>query len=82
VRGSENRYDRKIAGVIDASRKTETWEDGRYQVFLLTSPGDPVHRRLACALSHNGTGKGSAFVQKQRYVSLHSLETAATTADL
>jgi hypothetical protein len=82
LRVSENRYDRKIANVIDVSTKTEMWKAGRYQVFLLTSPGDPAHRRLAAALSHDGTGKGSAFVQRQRYVSLHSLETAATTADL
>lgn len=80
LRTSENRYDRKIANVIDAS--SAMWKDGRYQVFLLTSPGDPHHRRLTAALPHEGSGRGSAFVQRQRYVSLHSLETATTTGDL
>ncbi|WP_026360497.1 hypothetical protein [Amycolatopsis nigrescens] len=80
LRTSDDRFDRKIAEVIDAS--VTTWADGRYQVFLLTGPGHPDHRRLGAVLPHLGTGRGSAFVQRQRYVSLHSLETAATTADL
>jgi len=58
------------------------WTDGRQQVFLLTSPGDPKHRQLSTALPHAGSGRGSAFVQRQRYVPLHALETARTTADL
>lgn len=80
LQASDNRYDRKIANVINAS--SATWSDGRYQVFLLTSPGDPNHRRLAAGLPHEGPGRGSAFVQGQRYVSLHSLETATTTGGL
>jgi hypothetical protein len=80
LRASSDRHDRKIADVIVKSE--EIWTDGRYQIFLLTSPGDPKHRQLNVALSHDGNGRGSAFVQRQRYVSLHSLETAATTADL
>lgn len=77
---SEDRLDRKIATVIEAS--AANWTAGRYQVFLLTGPGHPEHRRLTGALPHNGSGRGSAFVQRQRYVSLHALETATTTADL
>jgi hypothetical protein len=80
LRGSADRFDRKIANVIDVS--SEPRAAGRYQVFLLTSPGDPRHRRLNRAMPHTGMGRGSAFVQRQRYVSLHSLETAVTTADL
>jgi hypothetical protein len=80
LRVSTDRFDRKIADVIDATRATRT--DGRYQVFLLTAPGHPNHRRLGAVLPHNGAGRGSAFVQRQRYVSRHSLETATTTADL
>jgi hypothetical protein len=80
LRASEDRFDRKIANVIDAS--AATWTDGRYQVFLLTGHGHPDHRQLSAALPHDGTGRGSAFVQRQRYVSLHSLENAVTTADL
>jgi len=80
LRASEDRYDRKIAEVVAASG--EPWLEGRYQVFLLTKPGDPKHRQLPVALPHGGSGRGSAFVQRQRYVSLHALETASTTADL
>lgn len=80
LRASSDRYDRKIASVIENS--LDMWTDGRYQVFLLTSPGDPRHRQLAKPVPHAATGKGSAFVQRQRYVSLHSLETATTTADM
>jgi hypothetical protein len=80
LRASEDRFDRKIAGVIEESRGV--WVEGRYQVFLLTRPGDPAHRRLGGALPHGGSGRGSAFVRRQRYVSLHSLETATSTADL
>jgi hypothetical protein len=58
------------------------WLEGRYQVFLLTKPGDPKHRQLPAVLPHVGSGRGSAFVQRQRYVSLHAFETASTTADL
>ncbi|SNY80781.1 hypothetical protein SAMN04244553_2353 [Nocardia amikacinitolerans] len=81
LRGSADSNDRKIAAVIDHSR-TVGWVEGAYQVFLLTRPGDPTHRSLEMALPHNGAGRGTAFTQKQRYVSLHALETAKTTADL
>lgn len=78
---SDDRHDRKISAVIKESM-TMSWNEGRYQVFLLTSPGDARHRRLVAAVPHDGTGPGSAFVQRQRYVSLHALETAVTTSDL
>lgn len=80
LRASADRFDWKIANVIDTSGPV--WADGRYQVFLLTGDGHPSHRRLSADLPHTGTGRGSAFVQRQRYVSLHSLETAVTTEDL
>jgi hypothetical protein len=80
LRSSSDRFDKKIATVIENSKSL--WTDGRHQVFLLTSPGDPKHRQLSNALPHVVTGRGSAFVQRQRYVALHSLETALTTADL
>ena len=85
---SGNRTDRKIGAVITASRAaigsdgSAVWPGGSYQVFLLTRPGDPEHRALHQALPHSGRGRGSAFVQRQRYLSLHALQTAATTADL
>jgi hypothetical protein len=81
LRKSDDRHDRKIAQVIDQSQSTN-WTGGLYQVFLLTRPGDPSHRQLRACLPHLGNGRGSAFTQRQRYISLHSLEMAASTADL
>ncbi|MFI6171669.1 hypothetical protein ACIBCN_33160 [Nocardia sp. NPDC051052] len=78
---SQDSNDRKIASVIEISRGLG-WTDGVYQVFLLTRDGDPQHRSLPSPIRHQGVGRGSAFTQKQRYVSLHALETAVTTADL
>lgn len=80
LRTSSDRFDRRIADLIVTSIPTRG--GGRYQTFLLTAPGHPAHRQLAAPLPHGGTGRGSAFVQKQRYVALHALETAASTADL
>ncbi len=81
LRASADPVDRKIARVIDESR-SDGWSGGAYQVFLLTRVGDPVNRQLVNPLPHKGIGRGSAFTQRQRYVSLHALETAASTADL
>lgn len=78
---SDDKNNRKIAEIIVGS-KAMGWTAGRYQVFLLTRHPDPRHRRLPTAVPHAGSGPGSAFVQRQRYVSLHALETAATTADI
>ncbi|WP_194834053.1 hypothetical protein [Nocardia sp. XZ_19_369] len=79
--GSQDSNDRKIASVIETSRALG-WTEGVYQVFLLSHQGDPQHRSLPSPIRHQGVGRGSAFTQRQRYVSLHALETAATTADL
>lgn len=81
LESSSDRNDRKLAAVIHESRAAG-WNDGLYQVFLLTRPGDPAHRTLPGPIGHQTDGRGSAFVQRQRYVSLHSLEIARTTADL
>lgn len=78
---SADRNDRKISAVIRASRGSR-WNEGSYQVFLLTQPPSPDHRSLRGPIPHRLSGRGSAFTQRQRYVSLHSLETATTTDDL
>ncbi|AEI11180.1 hypothetical protein [Cellulomonas gilvus] len=78
---STDRFDRKIAPLISAFRSAG-WTEGRYQVFLLTRPGDARHRALTSPLPHAGVGRGSAFVQRQRYTSLHALEVASSTSDL
>lgn len=79
--GSSDRLERKISSVITLSREAG-WQDGTYQVLLLSRPGDPAHRELPSSLPHSGVGKGSAFTQRQRYVSLHQLETAVSTDGL
>lgn len=78
---SQDKNDRKVAAVIRASLDNG-WGEGRYQAFLLTRSGDPAHRKLAAPLPHHTSGPGSAFTQRQRYVALHNLETATSTADL
>lgn len=74
--------DEKRMGKIMEVARDLGWTSGRYQVFLLSRAGDPRHRTLGKELSHQTNGRGTAFVQKQRYVSLHDLEIAVTTADL
>jgi len=81
LRTSNDRNDRKIASVIEASRQLG-WTEGVYQVFLLTQPGDPDHRCLPSPVPHRVQGRGDAYTQRQRYVALHALETARTTGDL
>lgn len=78
---STDRADRKMGAIINAAR-TAGWSGGLYQVFVLSRPGDPVHRTLGAPIPHSTSGRGSAFVQRQRYVSLHALETAQSTDDL
>ena len=69
-------------GQLIASTLNITRPPGRYQVFWLSTLGDPRHRQLGTEIPHTPRGRGSAFTQRQRYVSLHALETARTTADL
>ena len=78
---SPDRHDRQIARVIQTSRQS-IWTAGSYQVFLLSQPAAPEHRSLHQTLPHLARGRGSAFVQRHRYVSLHALQTATTTDDL
>lgn len=79
---SPDREDRKIAKVIQASLQQGWRTPGEYQVFLLSAPGAPDHRELLAPVPNHSKGIGSAFVRKQRYVSLHRLETAASTDDV
>ncbi|MBE2997783.1 hypothetical protein IDM40_03525 [Nocardiopsis sp. HNM0947] len=81
LRASQDGRDQRIADVIEESR-AQGWTEGRYQVFLLTHGRDPRHRQLPVCLPHTVVGRGTAFTQRQRYTSLHALETADSTADL
>ncbi|MFW0111210.1 hypothetical protein [Rothia sp. CCM 9416] len=51
-------------------------QGGRYQVFILTREGDPRQVSLSSPFVNKRTGKGSAFVQRQRYTSVHQLRHA------
>lgn len=73
--------DQRLSEIISASRAAG-WAEGRYQVFDLTRPGDPEHLTLPAAVAHAGTGRGSAFVQRQRYTTASRLRVATDTADL
>lgn len=86
--GSEDRLDRKVAALIEWSAgpgaRFFDFEDpgtptGRFQVFLLSSPGDPRHKTLPADIPHHARGRGSALTQRQRCVSSHSLDTAEST---
>jgi hypothetical protein len=81
LESSADRDDRKLATLIQTTR-ARGWTDGSCQVFLLSRPGDAMHRTLPSPLPHETSGRGTAFVQRQRYVSLHALEIAQSTQDL
>lgn len=71
----------------DGERVSEGWGLEAYKVFLLTpfrpeDRGADGHRVLPADVPHATHGRGSAFTQQQRYVSLHRLLSAKTTQDL
>jgi hypothetical protein len=84
---SSDRNDRKISTIILATlaendANGHPWSEGAYQVFLLSRPGDNDHRTLQSPILHTKTGRGSAFVRRHRYVSLHSLQTSSITDEI
>lgn len=78
---SDSRDDRRLGKIMSESIK-RGWTHGIYQVFLLTRPADPAHVTLHAPLLNERSGKGSAFVRKQRYTSIHELRHATTVWDL
>lgn len=80
---SADSTDRKIGRVILYSQQ-HGWDGGRYQIFILTkiNNGNREHRRRPDPIPHQKTGRGSAFVQKQRYSSVNRLQVVLSTADL
>lgn len=83
LRSTGDEMDRRVAAAIEKADPS-IWDDGRYQVFVLTKRGVPEsgHRTLEHPVPHLHKGRGSAFTQRQRYVSLHALEVASSTDDL
>lgn len=81
LRSTGQARDLQIANIIAASREAG-WQAGRYQVFLLTKPGEQEHLTLSTPIANLRSGRGSAFTQSQRYVVREQLRRAKTTADL
>jgi len=57
-------------------------ENARFKVFVLTTPRDRRTRNLNAPLTNSRTGKGSAFTQRQRYVSLEKIQVADSIEDV
>ncbi|MEV4344051.1 hypothetical protein AB0J83_06190 [Actinoplanes sp. NPDC049596] len=73
--------DRRLADIIDQS-SADGWGGGRYQVFLLSAPGEPDHHTRNTLIPHTSTpGRGRAFTRSQRYAVRQQLISAATTSD-
>jgi hypothetical protein len=75
--------DAQVANAISYTR-ARGWDADSYQVFLLTreTPGALDHRVLPRSIRHERSGRGSAFVRKQRYFHYVDLASAHTTDDL
>lgn len=81
LEGDAYKNDRKIGAAILASQAAG-WTGGRYQIFLLSRTEDPRTIGLKGAIPHLQSGRGSAFVQRHRYVSHHSLQSAKDTSEV
>jgi len=83
IAGSDR--DRKIAEIIKQSRLL-TWTGNEYQLFLLTQHGAEGEARghvtLDTELRRQRTGRGSAWVRRQRYVAVSALQSAKSLGDL
>lgn len=78
---SRDARDQRLAAVIREAR-TQGWTDDEYQVFLLTRPGERGHMTLPHPIVQPRRGRGSAWVQRQRYATIPALVQATTVADL
>lgn len=59
------------------------YKHGAYQVFILSRKEDlRKTKKMEKAIQHEKTGKGSAYVRKQRYCALGSLLNASTTENI
>lgn len=84
LRETGSHLDAEVANVIEQSLDNPTdrrTENGRYQVFLLSAAGDADTLTLAQPVAHNARGRGSAFVQGQRYISETALRANPPSTD-
>lgn len=72
---SERKNDKTLGRVMSLGLESH-WPPGIYQVFLLSQQGMQGHVSLPHPVPNSKTGKGSAFVRKQRYTSIHQLRYA------
>lgn len=83
--GSGKEDDRRIAEIIKGARALG-WEEDEYQLFLLTGPDaegrSRGHVTLRGELRRQSRGRGSAWVQRQRYAAVAALQSARTLGDL
>ncbi|MFG3620826.1 Abi family protein [Nocardia exalbida] len=83
--GSGKEDDRRIAEIIKGARALG-WAEDEYQLFLLTRPDaeglSRGHVTLPGELRRQSSGRGSAWVQRQRYVAVAALQSARTLGDL
>ncbi len=83
LRATKDPRDVALADVIKASIKAGWTGSPTYQVFLLTKAGAPErtgHVTLPAPIPNSRSGRGSAYVQRQRYASVDALRTALTTS--
>ena len=77
--------DRQIAEIIKNGRAFG-WTDDSYQVFLLTQPGTEGQSRghvtLDGPLRRVRTGRGSAWVRRQRYAAVARLQSVDSLGDV
>lgn len=78
---SSDKNNRKLGKVMENGLASH-WMHGKYQVFILSRPGDSRHVTLAKNIANDREGTSSAYVRKQRYTSVHQLRHAETVWEL
>ncbi len=82
---SRSTNDTRIAEVIRDGRAAG-WDGDEYQLFLLTRPDEEGRRKghvtMASALRRQRSGRGSAWVRRQRYVGVDTMQAATALSDL
>lgn len=84
-----NPMDKILSGAIKATKSMKDnngellYKDGVYQVFILSNEKNiQKTKKIKNPIRHTKTGKGSAYVRKQRYCNIGSLLHACTTDDI
>lgn len=78
---SGNSEEQQLGALIKVA-KSMGWNNPVYQVYLLSGPRDAETHKLTGPITHGRRGRGSAFAQNRRYLTLSELLSARDTADL